>query len=59
MIIKNDSGESQVETQIRKNVNKYTNIIIPVIYRSHSFSIDSLCTKVKVNDTHMEELVLY
>ena len=57
-----NTGESQIETQIRKNVNKYTNtIIIPVIYCSHWFSIacylkekiifcfDSLYTKIKVN----------
>ena len=40
-IVMNDNiGETQTETQIRKNVNKYTNIIIiPVIYCSHWFSI--------------------
>ena len=62
IVMNDNTGESQTETQIRKNVNKYTNIIIvPVIYCSHWFSIacylkekiifcfDSLYTKIKVN----------
>ena len=35
-----NTGESQIERQIHKNVSKYTNIIIiPVIYCTHWFSI--------------------
>ena len=35
-----NTGESQIEKQIRKNVNKYANIIIILaIYCSHWFSI--------------------
>ena len=62
IVMNDNTGESQIETQIRKNVDKYTNIIIiPVIYCSHWFSIacylkeknifyfDSLYTKIKVN----------
>ena len=61
-VMHDNTGESQTETQIRKNVSKYTNIIIiPVICCSHWFSIacylkekimfcfDSLCTKIKIN----------
>ena len=40
IVMNDNTGESQIEMQIRKNVNKYTNIItIPVIYCSHCFSI--------------------
>ena len=43
IVINNNTGDFQIETQLRKNVNKYTNIIIiPVIYCSHCFSIVSL-----------------
>ena len=62
IVMNDNSGESKIETQVRKNVNKYTNIIIiPVIYCNHWFPIacnlkekiifcfDSLCTKIKVN----------
>ena len=35
IVMNDNTGESQIETQIRKNVDKYTNIIIiPVIYCS-------------------------
>ena len=40
IVMNDDTGDSQKETEIRKNVNKYTNIIIiPVIYCSHWFYI--------------------
>ena len=62
IVMNGNTGESQIEMEIRKNVSKYTNIrIIPVIYCSNWFSIvcylkekiifcfDSLYTKIKVN----------
>ena len=62
IVMNDNTGDFQIETQIRKNVNKYTNvIIIPVICCSHWFSIacylkekiifcfDSLYTKIKFN----------
>ena len=62
IVMNNNTGEPQIETQIRKNVNKYTNIIvIPVTYYNQLFSIachlkekiiicfNSLYTKIKVN----------
>ena len=40
IVIDENAGESQIEKQIRKNVNKYTTItIIPVIYCNVWFSI--------------------
>ena len=40
IVMNDNTGESQTEMQIRKNVNNYTNIIIiSVIYCSHWFSI--------------------
>ena len=40
IVMNDNTGEAQIETQIRKNVNKYTNIIIiPVIYCNYWFSI--------------------
>ena len=60
--VNDNTGESQIKKQKRKNVNKYTNIvIIPIIYCSHWFPIarylkekiivcsDSLYKKIKVN----------
>ena len=40
ILMNDNTGESQIERQIHKNVSKYTNIItIPVIYCTHWFSI--------------------
>ena len=61
IVMNNNAGESQIETKIRINVNKYTNIIILDIYCNHWFSItchlkekiiicfNSLHKKIKVN----------
>ena len=47
IVINNNNGDFQIETQLRKNVNKYTNIIIiSVIYCSHCFSIVPLNEKI-------------
>ena len=71
IVMNGNTGESQIEMEIRKNVNKYTNIIIiPVIYCSHWFSIvcylkekiiscfGSLYTKIKVNVFKRESYLL-
>ena len=49
LIVVNDNiGESQIEIQIRKKVNKYTNIIIiPIIYCSY-WSSTACYLKVKI-----------
>ena len=48
IVVNDNIGESQIETQIRKKVNKYTNIIIvPIIYCSY-WSSTACYLKVKI-----------